>query len=191
MDEFKIILGSKSPRRQALIKELGFPFEVRTKEVDETYPDSILAVEVAPYLAKIKAQPLIDTLQENEILLTSDTVVVFEDEILGKPKDKDEAFRMVQRLSGNQHEVITGVNLVSKKKEVNFSTSTKVFFSRLTEEQINYYIERYQPFDKAGSYGIQEWIGMIGIEKIEGCFYNVMGLPVHDVYEKINNIFMK
>ncbi|HIP31615.1 MAG TPA: septum formation protein Maf [Crocinitomicaceae bacterium] len=187
MDKFKIILGSKSPRRQELIKELGFPFEIRTKEVEENYPDNLPALEVAGYLAKLKAAPLIDSLQDGEILLTSDTVVLHQKKILGKPKNKEEAFYMLRSLSGNSHEVITGVNLVSKNKEYNFSTSTTVYFSELSDEQIHYYIDNYQPFDKAGSYGIQEWIGMVGIEKIEGCFYNVMGLPVHELYKTLLN----
>ena len=185
MDNFKIVLGSKSPRRQELIKELGFPFEIRTKEVEENFPSSLDSSEVAPFLARLKAQPLIATLTSQELLLTSDTVVVHNNTILGKPKDSDEAFSMLRSLSNDTHEVITGVHLESISQKKTFATSTKVHFSELTDEQIHYYIKNYEPFDKAGSYGIQEWIGMIGVEKIEGCFYNVMGLPVHDLNKAI------
>lgn len=185
MDEFKIVLGSKSPRRQELIKELGFPFEIRTKEIEENFPSSLDSTEVAPYLAKLKAQPLIETLTVNELLLTSDTVVVHNNKVLGKPKNSEEAFNMLKNLSNNVHEVITGVHLESITMNKTFATTTKVHFSELSDEQIHFYINNYQPFDKAGSYGIQEWIGMIGVEKIEGCYYNVMGLPVHDVYKAI------
>lgn len=180
-----IVLGSKSPRRQELIKLLGLPFKIRTKEVEENYPESLDSKDVAPYLAQLKTVPLLADLSENEVLLTSDTVVVLENEVLGKPQNSEEAFSMLRSLSGRMHKVITGVDLSSKDKNFTFATTTKVFFSKLTDEEINYYITEYQPFDKAGSYGIQEWIGMIGVEKIEGCFYNVMGLPVHDVYKAL------
>tara|TARA_R110002072_G_scaffold302402_2_gene485139 strand:+ start:7138 stop:7707 length:570 start_codon:yes stop_codon:yes gene_type:complete len=185
MDNIRIVLGSKSPRRQELIKKLGFPFEIRTKEVQENYPDTIPKNEVATFLAQLKAVPLIETLNENEVLLTSDTVVIHNNEILGKPKDEQDSFRMLRLLSDDVHEVITGVYLSNKTKNSTFATTTKVFFSELSDQEIGYYITNYKPFDKAGSYGIQEWIGMIGIYKIEGCFYNVMGLPVHDVYRRL------
>lgn len=179
----KIILASKSPRRKELLEGLEIPFEIRIKEVEEVYPENLPTKEVAPFLAKLKAQPLISTLQDGEILLTSDTVVLLNGEILGKPKNEEDARRMLSCLSENVHEVITGVHMQSIEKSFNFSNTTKVYFSKITEEQITHYIEKYQPYDKAGSYGIQEWIGFVGIKRIEGCYFSVMGLPVHDVYE--------
>ena len=185
MHKIKIVLGSKSPRRQELIKELGIPFEVRTIEVEEIYPSDLAVDQVAGYLAKLKAQPLVSSLKENEVLLTSDTVVVNKDTILGKPKDKEDALQTLRDLSGGVHVVITGVHMQSLKKELTFSNHTNVHFSVLTEEEITKYVEEFKPFDKAGSYGIQEWIGLIGVKKIDGCFYSVMGLPVHDVYQRL------
>ena len=179
----KIILASKSPRRKELLEGLEIPFEIRTKEVEEIYPDDLSPKEVAPFLAELKAKPLISSLQENEILLTSDTVVLLNDEILGKPKDENDAIKMLEKLSGTIHEVITAVHMRSIHKSVTFSNVTKVYFSEITEKEIAYYVEKFKPLDKAGSYGIQEWIGFIGIKKIEGCYFSVMGLPVHDVYE--------
>ncbi len=179
----KIILASKSPRRKELLEGLEIPFEIRTKEVEEVYPNNLPPKDVASFLAKLKAQPIISTLQKDEILLASDTIVLLDGEILGKPKNKEEARRMLGKLSNKTHEVITGVHMQSINKSYNFSNTTKVHFTRITEEQITHYIEKYQPFDKAGSYGIQEWIGFIGIKKIEGCYFSVMGLPVHDVYK--------
>jgi len=178
----RIILASKSPRRKELLEGLEIPFEIRTKEVEETYPQDLAATEVAPFLAELKAQPLISSLKEGEILLTSDTVVLWNNEILGKPKDEHDAKEMLLKLSGTIHEVITAVHMRSLNKSVTFSNSTKVHFTTITAKEISHYIEKYQPFDKAGSYGIQEWIGYIGIKKIEGCYFSVMGLPVHDVY---------
>lgn len=185
MHKIKIVLGSKSPRRQELIKELGIPFEVRTKEVEENYPSDLPVKEVAGYLAKLKAQPLIPTLRESEVLLTSDTVVLNQGIILGKPIDKEDAIQTLRKLSGGVHEVITGVHMQSLNKELTFSNCTKVYFSELAEEEITRYVEEFNPLDKAGSYGIQEWIGLIGVKKIDGCFYSVMGLPVNDVYQHL------
>lgn len=189
MPDLKIILASKSPRRQGLIRDLGIPFEVRIHDVDEVYPDTLAAHEVPGYLARLKSTPLIDTLKEGEVLLTSDTVVIQDGIVLGKPKNAGEASEMLRSLSGNSHEVITGVSLVSRQKEIRFDNRTMVHFDSLTPEEIAYYIDRYQPYDKAGSYGIQEWIGYIGIRKIEGCYYNVMGLPVHQVYQTLKREF--
>lgn len=185
----KIILGSKSPRRQQLIHELGFEVEVRIKEVDEIYPDDLEIFKVPEFLAKLKSEPLTPSLQPGELLVTSDTVVLFDYKILGKPKDEEDAFQMIRKLSENKHTVISGVCLTTKEKQISFSTETDVFFSELTDEEICYYIERFKPFDKAGSYGIQEWIGYIGIDHIHGCYYNVMGLPLHDLYQTIKKEF--
>lgn len=184
-----LILGSKSPRRQALIQELGLPVEIRTHEIEEIYPKDLSPEKVPEYLARLKAEPLISTLNENEILVTSDTIVLQDNEVIGKPKDRAAAIAMLQRLSGKMHQVVTGVSLISKAKSHSFSSITEVYFSELTEEDIVHYVDTCKPFDKAGSYGIQEWIGFIGVSKIEGCYYNVMGLPLHDVYRALKSHF--
>jgi nucleoside triphosphate pyrophosphatase len=185
MDKLKIVLGSKSPRRQALVKELGFEVEVRLKEVEEVYPDSLDVVNVPEFLAKLKAEPLKGDLKDGEVLLTSDTVVIHKGSLLGKPKDREDSIAMLKRLSNSSHTVITGVSLISNDKSHSFSTHTEVYFSALSESDIINYVDSNSPFDKAGSYGIQEWIGYIGVEKINGCYYNVMGLPLHDVYKAL------
>lgn len=187
MFEGKIVLGSASPRRKQLIKELRLTCEVRKKSVDENYPLDLEVYKVPEYLAKLKAEPLVEGLSEDEVLLTSDTVVIMEDQILHKPKDAREAKKMLFSLSGNMNEVVTGVCLTSSKERAVFSSTTKVYFSELSEDDIDYYIEHFKPFDKAGAYGIQEWIGQIGVRRIEGCFYNVMGLPVHDVWKHLQS----
>ena len=189
MDKIKIVLASKSPRRQQLIKELGFDFEIRTKEVEEIYPPELNHYKVPEFLAALKAGPIAPTLTHNEVLLTSDTIVLSEGNILGKPKNEREATEMIQALSGKSHKVITGVQLKSLDKCISFSSITTVFFSNLTPDEISFYVDKYKPMDKAGSYGIQEWIGYIGISKIEGCYYNVMGLPIHDVYQSLKEHF--
>lgn len=190
MSKIKLILGSKSPRRQALIQELGFPVEIRTKEVEEIYPESLAAEDVPEYLATLKAAPLVDQLNTGEVLVTSDTIVILDGHVIGKPNGEAAAKEMLARLSGNEHAVITGVCLTSKEKQLTFSSYTRVFFSELTSEEIDHYVEQFKPFDKAGSYGIQEWIGYIGVAKIEGCYYNVMGLPLHDLYAAIKSNFL-
>ena len=182
----KLILGSASPRRRELIEGLGLDCEVRIESVEENYPADLNIYKVPEYLAQIKAQPLLEGIKEDEVLLTSDTVVIMNNDILHKPKDEQNAYEMLKALSGQMNEVVTGVSLISNETKVVFSSITKVFFSTLRDEDINYYIERYKPFDKAGGYGIQEWIGQIGVERIEGCFYNVMGLPIHQVWEHLN-----
>lgn len=180
-----IILASKSPRRQQLLKDIGVDFEIRLKEVDEVYPSELKGKEVALFLSELKAKAFRNDLQTNEILLTSDTIVCLGEKILGKPKDKQHAIEMLGELSGKKHEVITAVTLTSTTKQHSFAVSTEVYFKPLTIEEITYYIDNYQPYDKAGSYGIQEWIGYIGIEKIVGSYFNVMGLPVKEVYEEL------
>lgn len=183
---FQLILGSKSPRRQELLAGLGFDFEVRTKDTQEDFPNSLAAKEVPAYLAEVKALALINELSKGEVLITSDTIVLLEDEILGKPISPEDAKQMLQKLSGKLHEVITGVHLRSLEKHVSFSVSTKVFFKPLTAGIINFYVENYKPFDKAGAYGIQEWIGFVGIERIEGSYFNVVGLPVAELWDELN-----
>ncbi len=190
MPDKKIILGSKSPRRQQLVNQLGLPVEIKIREVDEIYPPDIPSKEVASYLAKLKAQALIPELNEDEILLTSDTTVVLNDEILGKPGSRDEAIEMLNMLSDRSHEVITGVFLGDIHQEMIFSTVTIVHFNKLRKTEIEFYVDEFKPFDKAGGYGIQEWIGYIGVKGISGCYYNVMGLPVHDIYQRLNTSFL-
>lgn len=184
---FRLVLGSKSPRRQELLTGMGFDFDVRTKDTDERFPDSLSPKEVPLYLAALKANALIDELKQGEVLITSDTIVLLDNEILGKPTSPANAKEMLRKLASNNHEVITGVHLKSLEKSHSFSVSTKVFFKPLTEEMIDFYIENYNPFDKAGSYGIQEWIGFVGIDRIEGSYFNVVGLPVAELWDALNN----
>jgi len=183
---YHLILASKSPRRQELLRSLELDFEIRTNEVDESFPASMVVNNVAEYLA-VKKSEAFDALKSNELVITSDTTVLNEGRILNKPKNAKEAFGMIQSLSGKTHQVITGICLRSSKKKVSFSETTKVTFRELKDTEIEHYIERYKPFDKAGAYGIQEWIGMIGIQKIEGDYYNVMGLPLFRVYEELSH----
>lgn len=187
--QYKIILASKSPRRLQLIKQMGFEVGVRTINVEETYPKEISYNNIAEYLAKKKAEGFnISNINEKEILLTADTIVFINNKPIGKPKDREEAISFLQSLSEKEHKVITGCCLKKKYKTSTFSVCTNVFFKNLSQEEIEYYIDKYQPYDKAGAYGIQEWIGSIGIEKIEGCFYNVMGLPTTELFKQIKEI---
>jgi septum formation protein len=184
---FQLVLGSKSPRRQELLAGMGFDFEVRTKDTDEDFPATIPFKDVPVFLAEIKGNALVDELNKGEVLITSDTIVLLENEILGKPTSPENAKEMLQKLAGKSHEVITGVHLKSLEKSVSFSVSTNVFFKPLTPEMIDFYVENYKPFDKAGAYGIQEWIGFVGIERIEGSYFNVVGLPVAELWDALNN----
>ena len=179
----KIILASKSPRRQELLKGLGLSFKIKTKEINEDFPNSIDNSDVAAFLAKKKAESF--ALSNDAIIITSDTTVLLTNRILNKPQNTEEALRMLQRLSGKTHEVCTGVCIKSIEKEIIFSEFTSVTFKLLSLDEIEYYIKHFQPYDNAGSYGIQEWIGFIGVEKIEGCYYNVMGLPISKLYQKL------
>ncbi|MCY1722909.1 Maf family nucleotide pyrophosphatase [Prolixibacteraceae bacterium Z1-6] len=183
--KYNFILASKSPRRQQLLKSLNIDFSVETKEVDEIYPENLKKEEVPVFLAELKSKPFLSELSDKDLLITADTVVCLGEDILGKPKDYEEAFKMIQNLSGKEHQVITGVCLSSEKKMHSFYSLTNVQFKKLTNQEINYYIQQFKPFDKAGAYGIQEWIGTIGITHIEGSFYNVMGLPIQKLYEEI------
>lgn len=177
-----IILASKSPRRQELLKGLDVTFETRTKDVEESYPDSLAPEDVPAFLSEKKANAFISELKENEIIITADTIVIQDTQILEKPKSANEAKEMISLLSNNTHTVVTGVSVQSLNKKVVFSDTTSVTFGEISTEEIEYYIEKYKPFDKAGSYGVQEWIGYIGIEKLSGSYCNVMGLPVHKLY---------
>ena len=182
---YKIFLGSKSPRRQALLKNLGFDFEIFTIETEEIFPSDLKKEEVTNHLAQLKAKAYEGKLAENELVITADTIVWHNDNVLGKPKNEKEAFDILKSLSGDSHHVYTSVCIKSKEKEVVFSDCTTVFFSALSDEEINYYITNYKPFDKAGAYGIQDWIGLRAITKIEGSYYNVMGLPTEKLYKAL------
>ncbi|MBN8702897.1 MAG: septum formation protein Maf [Bacteroidetes bacterium] len=182
---YKYVLASKSPRRQYLLKELGVDFEIRTKDVDESFPVNLCAEEIPLYLSKKKADAFRDELGNDEVIITSDTIVWINGKALNKPESFEEAKYMLQTLSGKMHEVFTGVTIQSKHKQKSFYACTKVFFKTLTEQEITFYVETYKPYDKAGSYGAQEWIGLIGVERIDGSYFNVMGLPVKELYEEL------
>lgn len=185
---YHIILASGSPRRQQFFKDLGLDVEIRLKKVIEEYPPRLYKFEISDYLAQLKALPHKEHLKENDILITSDTIVWHQNKALGKPNDRHEAISMLKSLSGCTHEVITSVCFTTTTLEKTLNHTTKVYFKDLTEEEITHYVETYKPYDKAGAYGIQEWIGQIGIEKIEGSFFNVVGLPVFEVYDTLNGL---
>ena len=180
-----IILASGSPRRQQFFKEMDLAFSIRLKEVEEIYPNHLKAAEITNFLAELKANAFENELKENDILITSDTIVWLDGKALGKPKDYDDAFKMLQELGGQTHEVITSVCIKTSTKTETFHCVTKVTFATLAEEHIRYYLDQYKPFDKAGSYGIQDWIGLIGIAKIEGSYTNVVGLPTEMLFQKL------
>ncbi|MBO0353249.1 septum formation protein Maf [Muricauda ruestringensis] len=184
----KIILGSGSPRRKMFLEELGIDFEVQPKSVEEIYPDELRGGEISEYLAKLKATPFMDDVEDNQIVITSDTVVWHNGVSLAKAANHDEAFKMLRTLSGDWHEVISSVCFTSKHFQKTVSGVTKVKLKDFSDDEINYYIETCQPFDKAGAYGIQEWIGMIGISEIQGSYNNVVGLPTDLVYETLINL---
>jgi septum formation protein len=184
-DKYRIILASRSPRRQQLLRDLGLTFDVVEMDYDETFPDNLQGEEAAIYLAKEKSNSFRNILADNEIVITADTIVWCNNRALGKPVDYQDARRMILELSGNTHEVITGVNLLSSEKEVAFCESTKVTFEKLSDEEIDFYIHEFKPFDKAGAYGIQEWIGIAACSRIEGSYFNVVGLPVQRVYQEL------
>ena len=182
----RLILASSSPRRQHLLKELGFNFEVMVPDVTEVYPEHLSPAEIALFLAALKSDSIdLSLYPGNTLLITADTIVSIDKDILGKPSDHLEAENMLKKLSGRKHEVITAVCLRSEKKKIIFHVLSSVIFKDLTSEEITYYVGKYQPFDKAGSYGVQEWIGYIGISRIEGSFFNIMGLPVKELYEAL------
>lgn len=188
LKQHNIILASQSPRRQAFFRELGLDFEIRLKPVKEEYPPRLTHFEISNYLAQLKALPLKDELQPNDILITSDTIVWHKNKALGKPRDKNESFSILKSLSDATHEVITSVCFTTTDYEKTLHSITKVTFKELSDEEIEYYINTFKPYDKAGAYGIQDWIGQIGVTKIEGSYFNVMGLPVHLVYKTLNAI---
>lgn len=181
----RIILGSQSPRRRQLLSDAGISFEIRTQDTEENWPDELHLDEVAEYLARKKAAALLPTLQPGEILITADSVVLLGDAIYNKPADHADACRMLRDLSGHMHRVITGVCMQSLEKKEVFSEVSKVYFAEMSDAEIEHYVSRYQPFDKAGSYAVQEWVGLCKIRRIEGDFYNIMGLPVQAVYARL------
>jgi len=185
---YSLILASGSPRRQQFFKDLDLDFEIRLKEIEEIYPPELKAEEITNYLAELKANAFEGELKANEILITSDTIVWHNGRALGKPKDEQDAFAILKSLSNSTHEVVTSVCFKTNSETKLLHEITKVTFNELSEDVIRYYIENYKPFDKAGAYGIQEWIGFVGVSKIEGSYANVMGMPTDKVYEYLNNL---
>lgn len=183
-----IILASKSPRRQELLKLMGFDFQVVLREVDESYPSELSPSEIAVFISEKKARAF-DLMIENEVVITADTIVSLDGKILGKPENEDHAFEILSALSGKKHDVITGVSLLKNHRIFSFYELTEVFFREITAEQIRYYINTCKPMDKAGAYGIQEWIGLVAVDKINGSYSNVVGLPTHRLYTELCNLF--
>ncbi len=186
---YKYILASGSPRRRELLAGLGIDFEVRLLDgIDESYPDGLSGEQIAEHISRQKAEAYRPTLGSDELVITADTIVYLDGEVLGKPKDEADACQMLRNLSGKTHEVITGVTLLTQQQMRSFASVSRVSFAQLTEEEIQHYVTHYRPLDKAGAYGIQEWIGFIGVERIEGSYFNVMGLPVQRLYTELKKI---
>ena len=185
---YKVLLASNSPRRKELLQGIDIDFEIKVlPDIDESYPASLPVEKVAEFIAEKKASSYTNNLKEDELLITADTVVILDGAIFGKPNNKEEANAMLNALSGKAHRVISGVCLATLEKQVSFSVTSEVLFSELSSEEIEYYINRYSPFDKAGSYGIQEWIGYIGVEHLSGSYFNIMGLPIQRLYRELKN----
>ncbi len=191
LKKYQIILASASPRRKSLLEGMGFNFKVELSgECDEEYDSSVPVLQIPEYLAKKKSIAFSRQLRDDEILVTADTMVFLEDKILGKPKTKEEAFGMLRMLSGKTHKVLTGVYIRTNSGSASFTSTTSVTFKTLTDQEIEYYIENYSPYDKAGAYGAQEWIGYVAINRIEGSYFNVMGLPVHMLYNELERLLL-
>ena len=189
LNKYKVILASNSPRRKELLSGLGIDYEVKTlPDIDESFPEGLTEVETATYIARAKADAYRATMQADELIITADTIVWLDGEVMGKPVDEEDACRMLRALSGQTHQVITGVCLSTHDNQKAFATVTDVTFCSLSEEEITYYVERYRPMDKAGSYGIQEWIGFVGVESISGSYFNVMGLPIQRLYTELKKL---
>ena len=189
LNKYKIILASNSPRRKELLSGLGVDYEVKTlPDVDESYPDGLSGEEIAKHIARGKAEAYRSLIQADELVITADTIVWLDGTVMGKPKDEEEAKDMLMRLSGKTHQVITGVCLTTASTQKTFATVTDVTFATLTDEEVDYYVTRYQPMDKAGSYGVQEWIGFVGVENLSGSYFNVMGLPIQRLYTELNKL---
>lgn len=186
VEGYRVILASNSPRRRELLGGLGIDFEVRTLSgIDESYPSSLKGEDIPMFISGKKAEAYKCTMADDEMIITADTIVYDNGKVLGKPKDRDEAILMLRELSGHAHEVITGVSIVTKERTVQFASTSKVYFAELTEEEITYYVDTFQPYDKAGAYGIQEWIGYVAVTCIEGSYFNVMGLPIQRLYTEL------
>ena len=183
LDKYTILLGSKSPRRRELLEMLRIPFNSIVIGIKEEYPASLPPTEVPEYLARLKAQAFADRLDCRELIITADTVVICDEEILGKPRNAEDAGKMLRKLSGKSHLVVTGVCVSTADRTESFSSTTTVRFAELTDKEISYYVDNFMPLDKAGAYGIQEWIGGVAVSGIDGSFYNVMGLPIHRLYQ--------
>lgn len=189
LNKYSIILASNSPRRKELLGGLGVRYEVKTlPDIDETFPEGMDGVEIPAYIAREKAAAYRPMMQADELIITADTIVWLDGEVMGKPKDEADARRMLHALSGQTHQVITGVCLTTFENQKSFATVTDVTFAKLTDEEIDYYVEKYRPMDKAGSYGIQEWIGFVGVESISGSYFNVMGLPIQRLYTELKKL---
>jgi septum formation protein len=185
-DGRKFLLASKSPRRQELLKGLGIDFEIVSIEADESYPEHLVREEITEFISKTKSEAFRE-LDTDEVLITADTLVWLNNDILGKPKDAEDAFDMIQKLSDSTHEVFTSVTIKSIRNNITFSDTTQVSFAPIDEDETRYYIENFKPFDKAGAYGIQDWLGFAKIQRIQGCYYNVMGLPLPKLYEVLSS----
>lgn len=186
LSQYCIILASNSPRRKELLSGLGLHYEIKTlPDIDESYPEHLMGEDIAKHIAREKADAYKSNMQDNTLLITADTIVVLGNKVYGKPKDEEEAKEMLRNLSGKTHRVITGVCITTKKKQHTFGVSSEVRFAQLEEDEITYYVTNYKPFDKAGAYGIQEWIGYIAVEYISGSYFNIMGLPVQRLYQEL------
>lgn len=189
LKKYKVVLASNSPRRKELLGGLGIGYEVKTMpDIDESYPDGLSMEEVPVYIARSKADAYRPLMQPDELIITADTIVWLDGVVMGKPKDEEEACDMLRRLSGQTHQVVTGVCLTTIDRQQSFATVTDVTFDRLTEEEITHYVSRYQPMDKAGAYGIQEWIGYVGVRSIKGSYFNVVGLPIQRLYQELKRL---
>lgn len=186
LSRYNIILASNSPRRKELLNGLNIPYEIKTlPDIDESYPDSLAGEDIAIYIAEEKANAYLDQLDDNTLLITADTIVLLDGKVYGKPLDETDAKQMLRDLSGKTHQVITGVCITTKDKQVSFGVSSEVRFSKLDDDEIEYYVSNYKPFDKAGAYGVQEWIGYVAVEYISGSYFNIMGLPVQRLYREL------
>lgn len=186
LNKYEIVLASNSPRRKELLQRMGVNFKVRTLfGIDESYPDSLRGEDIACYISRNKAKAYQSSMAPNELLITADTIVYVDGEVMGKPKNAEQAKEMLHKLSGKTHQVITGVTIVTAKRTENFGVTSQVNFTNITDEEINFYVDNYLPFDKAGAYGIQEWIGIVAVEEIKGSYFNVVGLPVQRLYQKL------
>lgn len=186
LNKYEIVLASNSPRRKELLQRMGVNFKVRTLfGIDESYPDSLRGEDIVCYISRNKAKAYQSSMAPNELLITADTIVYVDGEVMGKPKNAEQAKEMLHKLSGKTHQVITGMTIVTAKRTENFGVTSQVKFTNITDEEINFYVDNYLPFDKAGAYGIQEWIGIVAVEEIKGSYFNVVGLPVQRLYQKL------